>query len=423
MERKGGMSAAILKEQEMSRAHCALVLLVGGCFFDIGKGASNRNDADKEEKVIHDSLLCIEEKACKRALWREHSLKSAFAQEMQKIDSFTFSIKIMLQLFEIKHEFLKNSQWRKLKRSALPGAPLSVASMRSMGYDEKTCFTIIKEFTMIRVDLHTHTNHSHARDSVWQMFEAGREKGLLVQGFSEHSPRPSGYDYPVEYRDHLAATFHEYLAEVEDLKNKQHDVTVLLGLEVDWLEKEEPYIRQMAASHDYDYLIAGIHFLDRWGFDASAKDWEKLDIEERFCMYERYYRTMKVMADTKLFQIVAHPDLIKIFSAEDFRRWLDMPSSIDLVGDALTAVRDAGMAMEISSAGLRKSCREIYPGPKILRLARQIGLPITFASDSHATEQVAWNFSALARYAAEEGWRESLVFRRGEVMPMPFTAD
>ena len=68
---------------------------------------------------------------------------------------------------------------------------------------------------MIRADLHTHTNHSHARDSVRQMFEAGREKGLLVQGFSEHSPRPGGYDYPSEYRDHLAATFDAYLAEVE----------------------------------------------------------------------------------------------------------------------------------------------------------------------------------------------------------------
>ena len=277
---------------------------------------------------------------------------------------------------------------------------------------------------MIRVDLHTHTNHSHARDSVRQMFEAGREKGLLVQGFSEHSPRPEGYDYPSEYRDHLAATFDAYLAEVDELKKEQEasGVTVLLGLEVDWLEKEEAYIRRMVAAHEYDYLIAGIHFLDRWGFDASACDWEKLGREERFHLYGRYYRTMKAMADTRLFQIVAHPDLIKIFSVDDFRRWLALPSSMDLIGDALTAVRDAGMAMEISSAGLRKPCHEIYPGPEILHLARQIGLPITFASDSHATEQVAWNFEELARHAAAEGWKESLVFRQGTVTAVPFDA-
>ena len=275
---------------------------------------------------------------------------------------------------------------------------------------------------MIRADLHTHTNHSHARDSVRQMFEAGREKGLLVQGFSEHSPRPAGYDYPSEYRDHLAATFNEYLAEVEELREEQapQGVTVLLGLEVDWLEEEVPFIRRMVEAHPYDYLIAGIHFLGRWGFDATSCDWDIMSREERFYQYARYYRTMKVMAESRLFNIVAHPDLIKIFSVDDFRRWLALPSSMDLVGDALTAVRDAGMAMEISSAGLRKPCHEIYPGPEILHLAWQIGLPITFASDSHCTEQVAWNFDVLARYAAAEGWKESLVFQHGEVIPLSF---
>ena len=282
-----------------------------------------------------------------------------------------------------------------------------------------------QETIMIRVDLHTHTNHSHARDSVRQMFEAGLEKGLLVQGFSEHSPRPEGYDYPEEYREHLSATFNDYLAEVSALRDEQapKGITVLLGLEVDWLEDEVPYLRSMISAHAYDYLIGGIHFLGRWGFDSSAADWEPLSFEKRCKLYARYYRTMKAMAETRLFQIVAHPDLIKIFSVDDFHRWLDLPGSMDLVGDALTAVRDAGMAMEISSAGLRKPCREIYPGPKILKLARELDLPITFASDSHATEQVAWNFDTLARYAAAEGWKESLVFRRGRITPMPFEAD
>ena len=110
-------------------------------------------------------------------------------------------------------------------------------------------------------------------------------------------------------------------------------------------------------------------------------------------------------------------------SVEDFRRWLDLPGSMELIREALVAVRDAGMAMEISIAGLRKPCREIYPGPRILRLARELGLSITFASDSHATDQVAWNFEELARYAAAEGWTESLVFSRDGVKAIPFTEE
>ena len=275
---------------------------------------------------------------------------------------------------------------------------------------------------MIKVDLHTHTNHSHARDSVRQMFDAGQSNGLIIQGFSEHSPRPEGYDYPSEYRDHLAATFEEYIQEVEELRQEQspRGITVLLGLEVDWLEDQLPYIQKMVAAHSYDYLIAGIHFLGTWGFDSSASDWNVLSLEKKYSLYEQYYRTMQRMAETRLFNIVAHPDLIKIFSVDDFHAWLDLPGSMDLVKDALIAVRDAGMAMEISSAGLRKPCREIYPGPKILHLARELDLPITFASDSHATEQVAWGFDKLAEYAAAEGWTESLVFQKGTVSHIPF---
>ena len=273
---------------------------------------------------------------------------------------------------------------------------------------------------MIRVDLHTHTNHSHARDSVRQMFEAGQRYGLAVQGFSEHSPRPEGYDYPTEYREHLAATFEGYVSEVRELQAEAEDCQVLLGLEADWLEDEVPYLRGMVQAHDYDYVIAGIHFLGHWGMDSSAADWEKLSTEEKYSLYERYYGTMEKMAGTRLFQIVAHPDLVKIFSVDDFRAWLDMPGSLKLVRRALSAVKDAGMAMEISSAGLRKPCREIYPGPRILRIARELGLDITFASDSHATEQVAWSFDKLAAYAAAEGWRESMVFTREGVRRMAF---
>lgn len=275
---------------------------------------------------------------------------------------------------------------------------------------------------MIRVDLHTHTNHSHARDSVRQMFDAGQAKGFTIHGFSEHSPRPLGYTYPSEYREHLDATFKDYIREVEELKKEQapKGVTVLLGMEVDWLEDEVPYIRNVVSAYKYDYLIAGIHFLGKWPMDSAPADWENFSQEEKYARYERYYRTMKRMAETRLFNIVAHPDLVKIFTVNDFHAWLERPESMDLVAEALVAVREAGMAMEISSAGLRKPCQEIYPGPKILHLARELGLPIAFASDSHATEQVGWGFDELARYAASEGWKESVVFCRGSVERVPF---
>ena len=144
---------------------------------------------------------------------------------------------------------------------------------------------------MIRVDLHTHTSCSHGKNTVREMFAAGRAKGLTIQGFSEHSPRPEGYDYPVEYRARLAALYPDYAREVRALAAEQASrpggSLVLLGLELDWLEDEPAFMAEVARSRPYDYIIGGIHFLGRWGFDWSADEWADLTDDERADLYAR----------------------------------------------------------------------------------------------------------------------------------------
>jgi histidinol-phosphatase (PHP family) len=65
------------------------------------------------------------------------------------------------------------------------------------------------------------------------------------------------------------------------------------------------------------------------------------------------------------------------------------------------------VAMELNTAGLRKDCKEIYPSPQIVKLAAEMGLPITFASDAHKPEELGANFTeaiALARSAGYTHW-------------------
>ena len=277
---------------------------------------------------------------------------------------------------------------------------------------------------MIVADVHTHTYYGHGKNSVYEMFSAGRTKGLHLQGFSEHSPRPAGYDYPVEYRKHLEANYDRYIAEVRHLQSettpRAGGVSVLLGVELDWIEGQTEFMKAVLAAHDYDYVIGGIHFLGNWGFDWSADDWVKLSVEDKEDLYVRYYRTMLSMVNSRMFNIVAHPDLIKLFSRMDFDNWLEKPGRRDVVCLALSALREAGMAMEISSAGLRKPCREIYPGPIIMSLAAELHVPISFGSDGHCVETLAANFDTLADYAAGFGYTEHLVFNRGDILRFAF---
>lgn len=270
---------------------------------------------------------------------------------------------------------------------------------------------------MIRADIHTHTLYAHGSNTPREMYEAGKRQGLLAHGFSEHSPRPQGYDYPHEYREKLAAHFKDYVREVREIAAEaalEGKENVLLGLEMDWLEDELPFQKQILSDEHFEYVIGGIHFLGTWGFDASASDWEQLSTAQKEDCYARYYTTMRNMAESGLFDIVAHPDLIKIFSVREFHAWLNKSGSMDMVRGALRAARDAGMAMEISSAGLRKPCREIYPCEEIVKAAAELHLPVSFGSDGHCVNTIATGFAELARHASAAGYTESVIFQRRE---------
>lgn len=273
---------------------------------------------------------------------------------------------------------------------------------------------------MITCDLHNHTLYSHAKDTVQDMYRSAVSKGLAIFGFSEHSPRPLKYTYPVEYRDRLNAHLQDYVDEVQALRKADGLCQVLFGMEIDWFEDDADFVRQASGQFPFDYLIGSTHFLGTWGYDASPDPWEKMSEEKRFECYTAYFKTWRKMLATGLFQIAAHPDLIKIFSMDSFHSWIVKEESQRLIKDALEVLKANNMAMEISSAGLRKPCHEIYPCPLIMRLASEIQCQISFASDAHNVDDVAYGFPVLASYARAFGFTHSVYFAEKQCHKLSF---
>lgn len=268
-------------------------------------------------------------------------------------------------------------------------------------------------------DIHIHTDHSHGKNSVREMYARARELDLEVFGFSEHSPRPEAYSYPREYREHLAATWDEYIGSVLALKGNSGRPKVLLGLEMDYFPGEEAYLRRMISAHPYDYIIGSVHYLGTWGFDFSADDWHALREEDAERLYQEYFKTLARMARSGFAQVAAHPDLIKIFSIERFRNWLGGNAARAVVREALQAMKDNNMVMEISSAGLRKPCGEIYPGPVLMEMAAELGLPVSLSSDAHNVADVAFGYAVLADYAREYGYAALTYVENGQFRSLP----
>lgn len=271
---------------------------------------------------------------------------------------------------------------------------------------------------MIQADAHLHTLYSHGENTPLEMCSRAKALGLKIIGFSEHSPRPAGFDYRREYRDQLRAHLSDYVRQVLALKNGP--LRVLFGMEIDWLAGEEDYTAASRAAFDFDYLIGSVHFLDHWGFDDGDEPWRDASQEQRESWYRQYFSTWLDMINSGLFNIAAHPDLIKIYSVESFRLWLDKPESRELVRRGLTALRDKGMAMEISSAGLRKACGEIYPCPTIMKMAASLGLSVSMASDAHNVADVGRDFPRLADYAKFFGFDRQTIFDHDRRFELPF---
>ena len=281
---------------------------------------------------------------------------------------------------------------------------------------------------MICADIHNHTLASHGLATVGEMFAAAQARKLAWSGFSEHSPLPPGYSCPL-YKGDLAVTFPAYAAEVMALREQTAGHAgggqsgaprVLLGMELDWLPVNMPWMRDAVSRYPFDYIIGGLHFVGDVPV-GSPRSWgPEVERPQRFARYDAYYEAMRELAASGMVDVVAHPDFIKVCCYEDFQAWLALPGSTDRVAAALEAMRATDTAMEVSSAGLRKPFHEPYPGPAIMRLAADLGLTISFGSDAHNIQDTGSHFDTLAEYAASYGFARSRIFIGRQPLELDF---
>ncbi len=250
------------------------------------------------------------------------------------------------------------------------------------------------------IDLHNHTplcNHAEGKPN--EYIKAAIKKGINIFGFSDHAPM----SFDPEYRM-SANQLQDYFKEIESLKDRHNNqIEILTGLEVDYLPK---FHDEKVLNADIDYLIGSVHFLQDWGFDNPEfiGRYEREDIDE---IWRLYFREIESMAKSRLFQIVGHIDLIKVFKFFPKHTKIE-----DLVEPSLKAIKESGMAIEINGAGYRKPVAEPYPSFSILQMVYDMDIPITFGSDAHSPEQVGKYLQKIMSEAKKIGFKEAVIFRK-----------
>jgi len=253
-------------------------------------------------------------------------------------------------------------------------------------------------------DYHTHTPLCrHAVGEPTELAAQAVRVGLTELGFSDHSPMPrDDFDDWRMRADQLDI----YVTWVERARRDFPDLDIKLGLEIDYLPGYEEWTRQLAARHPWDYLIGSVHYISpSWAIDnpQQISEWKLRDPLE---VWTAYFERLTSAAESGLFDIIGHADLCKKFC------FYPKQDCTPLFEAFLRAAKKHGAAIELNTGGLRKDCREIYPSARILQLAAQAGVPITFGSDAHAPNEVGLNLVDAVELARRAGYTHYRRFTR-----------
>jgi histidinol-phosphatase (PHP family) len=260
-------------------------------------------------------------------------------------------------------------------------------------------------------DYHTHTHLcKHAEGEPLDYFGRMKTVGIGQMATTDHCPSPHAYD--PSHRMTMSE-FDTYKRWGIDLRNRYPE-HVRFGIEADFyqgcLEFQKPFL----AEQDFDVVLGSVHYQCYWSHDKSEQT--LFDKPEREHVWTRYFHLVRLMAESGLYDIACHLDLPKRQGkrmSEDF--------VMEAADRALVAIRDAGMAIEINTSGLRHPVAELYPAPYLLKEARRMGIPITFGSDAHKPEEVGRDFDRALQAARDAGYTEMALYhrRRQELVPLP----
>ncbi|MCL6634536.1 MAG: histidinol-phosphatase [Peptococcaceae bacterium] len=262
-------------------------------------------------------------------------------------------------------------------------------------------------------DYHLHTSLcGHAEGGMEEYLAAAERAGLTEVGFADHLPQY--FLPPGEREPGLGMSEDElprYVEKVLRLAAKGGPVRVKLGIEADYVPGCEETLARLLESYPFDYVLGSVHYVDGWGFDNPdlMDGYAGRDIDG---LYRQYFALVQAAARSGLFDIMAHPDLIKKFG---FRPGRELTA---LYEETAQVFAGAGVCVEVNTAGLRVPAGEIYPAPDFLVACRRRGVPVTFGSDAHRPEQVGYRLREALLLAGGAGYERTARFtgRRMELV-------
>jgi histidinol-phosphatase (PHP family) len=261
-------------------------------------------------------------------------------------------------------------------------------------------------------DYHVHLRQDGAHNGADDAFtasnaeryqEVASERGIDDLGVSEHIYRfrqaLDVWQHPF-WRGNARDDIDEYCEFVRG------STSLSLGIEADFVPGREDRMATLLEARDWDYVIGSVHFLRNEAVDMRG-DWDIWHSADPDKVWQRYFEALGEAARSGLFDILAHPDLVKVWGSAAPVPGRDPRFFYEA---AIEGIAESDVAIEVSTAGLRKPVGEIYPAPAFLEMCIEAGRPVALSSDAHTPNDLAYRYDDALEYLDSLGVSEIAVF-------------
>lgn len=266
---------------------------------------------------------------------------------------------------------------------------------------------------MQEFSFHMHTKGFDGENTEEEMLYTAKEKGLKQIGFSNHFivypdiekttmysyAKKGGYEtiYSSDF-DEAIAKFIPHFQKIDEL-NKDSGMKIYKGMEVDFFasEKWRNGFERALKILKPDYLIGSAHFVEYNNTLYNVHDLKKSDSVQQKLFLHRYWQNVRMAAQSRLFDFMAHLDLIKKVGLGTNENWQEE----ELL--TVKAIKNAGVKVEINTSYFNFNANEPYPSKRIMNMLAKAKVPMLLSDDAHNKNNIKSGFDKAEQLARECG--------------------
>ncbi|MCR5797804.1 MAG: histidinol-phosphatase HisJ family protein, partial [Eubacterium sp.] len=265
---------------------------------------------------------------------------------------------------------------------------------------------------MIKYDTHLHSSFStDSEESLDNIAISAMQKGLEGIIMTDHMDIIYPTKYHEDFGDGIPFIFNvdNYVSTLADFKKKYSNLRILTGMELglhpDAIEKNV----LLSNLPDFDQVIGSVHVVDE--FDPYYPEyWESYGEEKGILKYfETILDNLENLSNIRI-NTLGHMDYVVRYAPSiTYDRILelyDTKSYMEVFDEIFSILIDRKIALEVNSSALKKGFPLPNPATKIIKQYKDKGGELlTFGSDAHAAENIAFGFDKCEEIAKSLGFK------------------